>query len=282
MLQMIKLNKVYENFQLDITLQIPEGSVVGLIGQNGAGKTTTFKAILDLIDIDSGSIQIFGKDYKQLTKEDKMKIGVVLNDAGFSDFLTIKGVVRVMEAMYTEFDCDHFLKKCKAFQLPCNKKIKEFSTGMKAKLKLLLAMHHGANLLILDEPTAGLDVIARDELLDMLREFMEDEHHSILISSHISSDLESLCDEVYMIQEGRIVLQEETDVLLSSYGVIKLDEKQYQAIDKQYILNVKKENFGYRCLTNEKQFYLDNYPNVVIEKGSMDEVIMMIVKGEPL
>lgn len=280
MLRIEKLQKLYDSFQLDITLQIKEGNVVGLIGQNGAGKTTAFKAVLDLIDIDSGSIELFGKQYKQLTSKDKMRLGVVLNDAGFSEFLTIKAVVRIMTEMYAAFDKTVFLKKCKELQLPLNKKIKEFSTGMKAKLKLLLAMYHGADLLILDEPTAGLDVIARDELLDMLREFMEDEHHSILISSHISSDLENLCDEVYMIHNGNIILHEETDTLLSEYGILKLDQGQYQKLDRQYIIKTKKESFGFKCLTNEKQFYIDNYPSIVVEKGTMDEVIMMMAKGE--
>ena len=152
---------------------------------------------------------------------------------------------------------------------------------MQAKLKVLVALSHDAQFLILDEPTAGLDVLARDELLDVLRKYMEeDESRSILISSHISSDLEGLCDDLYMIHNGHVIMHEETDVLLSDYAILKLDENQYQKLDKQYVLRIKKEAFGYRCLTNQKQYYLDNYPNIVVEKGNIDDVIMLMIKGE--
>ena len=161
-----------------------------------------------------------------------------------------------------------------------NKKIKEFSTGMKAKLKVLAAISHKARLLILDEPTVGLDVVARDELLEGLRDFMEEEEgRSILISSHISSDLETLCDDLYMIHEGKIILHEDTDVLLSDYALLKVNESQYAALDKQHILRQKKESFGYCCLTNQRQYYLENYPKIAIEKGTVDEVITMMIRG---
>ena len=152
---------------------------------------------------------------------------------------------------------------------------------MQAKLKVLVALSHDAQFLILDEPTAGLDVLARDELLDVLRKYMEeDESRSILISSHISSDLEGLCDDLYMIHNGHVIMHEETDVLLSDYAILKLDQNQYQKLDRQYILRIKKEPFGYSCLTNQKQYYLDNYPSIVVEKGNIDEVIMLMIKGE--
>ena len=154
---------------------------------------------------------------------------------------------------------------------------------MKAKLKVLIAISHNAKLLILDEPTAGLDVIARDELLELLREFMEkNAERSILISSHISSDLETLCDDLYMIHEGKIILHEDTDVLLSDYALLKVTPTQYDSLDKQYLLRSKKESYGYRCLTNQKQYYRDNYPQITIEKGSIDEVITMMIRGVEL
>ena len=154
---------------------------------------------------------------------------------------------------------------------------------MKAKLKVLTAISHRAQLLILDEPTAGLDVVARDELLELLRAFMEqDEDRGILISSHISGDLETLCDDVYMIHQGKIILHEDTDVLLDDYAVLKVDEEQYRTIEKRYILRSRKESFGYSCLTNQKRFYSENYPKIAILKGSIDEVIMMMIRGETL
>ncbi|MGG5371685.1 hypothetical protein IGI67_003354 [Enterococcus sp. AZ196] len=154
---------------------------------------------------------------------------------------------------------------------------------MKAKFKVLVAISHHAKLLILDETTAGLDVIARDEVLDLLREFMEqDDKHSILISSHISSDLETLCDDLYMIHQGRIILHEETDILLSEYALLKVDKTQYEKIDKQYLLRVKEEPYGYSCLSYQKQFYIENYPQITIEKGTIDEVITMMIRGEQL
>lgn len=154
---------------------------------------------------------------------------------------------------------------------------------MKAKLKLLVALCHNASLLILDEPTVGLDVMVRDELLDMLRNYMEeDENRSILISSHISSDLEGLCDDFYMIHDGEILLHEQTDVLLDGYAVLKLEPEQYERIDKQYLLKYKKESYGYRCLTDQRQFYLDNYPDIVLEKGNIDDLIVMMTGGTEL
>lgn len=280
---LIKLENVqkhYKQFDLNCSLEVQSGCVTGLIGQNGSGKTTTFKAILGLLQTDGGTIEVFGKNPRELGKEEKKELGVVLTDSGFSDYLTVKDITTVMAAMYEKFDRKEFEEKCKKLQIPNNKKLKEFSTGMKAKLKVLVAMSHDARLLILDEPTAGLDVVARQEILDMLRTYMEDESRAILISSHISSDLEGLCDDFYMIDHGNVLLHEETDVLLSKYGVLKVTEKQYEDLDKQYILKTKRESFGYRCLTDEKQFYIENYPGIAVEKGSIDEMILIMIGGE--
>lgn len=280
MLKIEHLKKRYDSFSLDCSLEVRPGYVTGLIGQNGAGKSTTFKAILGLIAADGGTITILGKDVSKITTEDKQKIGVVLADSGFSGYLTIYDILPVMERLYRKFDRKAFMKRAEYFGLPLRKKIKGFSTGMKAKLKVLIAISYQAELLILDEPTAGLDVIARDELLEMLRDFMEeDERRAILISSHISGDLESLCDDLYMIHEGKIILHEETDVLLGDYGILKADEKQFEGLDRKYILRYKKEGYGYRCLTDQRQYYAENYPQLAVEKGSIDEVIMMMSKG---
>ncbi len=280
MLKIEHLKKRYDSFSLDCSLEVRPGYVTGLIGQNGAGKSTTFKAILGLIAADGGTITILGKDVSKITTEDKQKIGVVLADSGFSGYLTIYDILPVMERLYRKFDRKAFMKRAEYFGLPLRKKIKGFSTGMKAKLKVLITISYQAELLILDEPTAGLDVIARDELLEMLRDFMEeDERRAILISSHISGDLESLCDDLYMIHEGKIILHEETDVLLGDYGILKADEKQFEGLERRYILRYKKEGYGYRCLTDQRQYYVENYPQLAVEKGSIDEVIMMMSKG---
>ncbi len=151
---------------------------------------------------------------------------------------------------------------------------------MKAKLRVLVAMSHRASLLIMDEPTAGLDVEARNDILDLLREYLrEDENRSILITSHISSDLEGICDDIYLIHNGKVVLHEDTDAVLSNYALLKMDEEAYSHLDKSYILKEKKDSFGYSCFTNEKQFYAENYPDIVIENGNIDDLILMMTGG---
>ncbi len=256
MLRLNRVRKEYKGFQLDCTLEVQEGCVTGLIGKNGAGKSTTFKAILGLLKTDGGSIEIFGKPVYEIGNKEKEDIGVVMSDAGFCGYLTIQDL------------------------LPMLKKIKEFSTGMKRKLQVLAALAHEAKLLILDEPTAGLDVVARDELLDILRTYMEQDGRSILVSSHISSDLEGLCDDIYMIDEGKIVLYEETDVLLGSYGILKVTPEQFGRVEREHVLRHRKEEFGYSCLTDQRQFYQENYPDIAVEKGTIDELIMMMIRGE--
>lgn len=280
MLKMEQVRKSYRDFELNCSMEVQKGCITGLIGPNGAGKSTAFKAALHLIHTDGGQVRILNKPATELTVKDREKIGVVLADSGFSGYLSIADLLPVLESMYSRFEKAWFLEKCKEFGLPLNKQTKEFSTGMKRKLQVLAALSHDARLLILDEPTAGMDVIARDAILTLLREYMEREDRTILISSHISSDLEGFCDDLYLIDDGKIILHEETDVLLSDYGVLKVTPKQYEKLDQSYILCHKKEDFGYACLTNQKQFYCENYPEIVIEKGTIDELIMMMIRGE--
>lgn len=281
MISIENLQKEYDQFRLECSLKVMPGQVTGLVGQNGTGKSTIFKALLGLILRENGTIQIMGKDIDELSAEDKQKIGVVLNDSGFSGYLTIKDIVPILTHMYPLFEKEIFLQQCNSFGLPINKKIKDFSTGMKTKLKILIAVSHKASLLILDEPTSGLDVVARDELLTILREYMErDENNTILISSHISTDLEGFCDNLYMIHDGKIVWEEDTDVLLSDYAILKISNEQFNAIDKSYLIKMKKESFGYCCLTNQKQYYYENYPKIIVEKGSLDDFMFMMIKGE--
>lgn len=283
MLEIKDLQKSYGSFQLHCSLEVEEGCITGLIGSNGAGKSTTFKSVLGLIRKDSGTVNLFGKDVHHLSRQDKENIGVVLADSGFSNQLTLMDIAAVLDAMYKKLKKSEFLEACNRYQLPINKKIKEFSTGMKAKVKILAAISHKPQFLLLDEPTAGLDVLAREDLLNVLRDYMEeDETRSILISSHISTDLEGLCDDLYMIDKGQVILHEDTDTLLGRYGLLKVTKEQYETIETQYLLRKRKEAYGYSLLTNEKQFYLENYPQITVENGSIDEVIAMMVKGVTL
>ncbi len=280
MLEIVNLSKHYGDFSLNCSLSVKAGHITGLVGQNGAGKSTTFKAILGLISADGGTIEIFGKNTSEFTPSDKEALGVTLSDSGFSGYLTVKDIIPILDSLYKNFEKTKFMEYLNRFGLQKDKKIKDFSTGMKAKLKLLVAISHGAKLLILDEPTTGLDVVARDEILLLLREYMEEcEDRAILISSHISSDLESLTDDIYMLHEGEILLHEDTDRILSEFATLKMSEAEYDLLDKNYILAVKKEPYGITALTDQRRFYSENYPNIVMERGSVDTVTTMMIKG---
>ena len=270
------VRKVYKDFELHVNLKVEPGYITGLIGPNGAGKTTAFKSALGLIHTDGGRLKVFGKPAEELAPSDRENIGVVLADSGFSSALKVKELLPVLSHLYPAFSRQEFIRQCDRFEIPMEKKIGQFSTGMKRKLQVLAAVSHGASLLILDEPTAGMDVIARDQLLSLLREYMETDGRSILISSHISSDLEGFCDDIYLIHEGKILLHEETDRLLNQYGLLKVTKEQYAALHQRYILKTRKEGFGYSCLTDQKQFYMENYPQIIIERGSIDELILMM------
>ena len=282
LVQLEHVRKKYGSFTLELNMQIPEDRIIGLIGANGAGKSTTFKLMLGLIRPDQGTVEVLGRNAADLGAEEKLEIGAVFSDSGFSEYLKVQQLIPDMSRFYPDFQEKEFRERCERFQIPLNKQIKEFSTGMKAKLNVLLALSHGSRLLLLDEPTAGLDVVAREVILDLLREYMEIPGRSIVISSHISGDLEHFCDELYMIHEGKIVLHEETDRILEEYGFLKVSDQEYEALDKEYLLRVRKESFGYSCLTDQKNYYLENHPGIVVEKGSVDEVISMLVKGERL
>lgn len=279
-IKLTDVQKKYKDFSLNCSLEVEEGTIVALIGQNGAGKSTTFKAILGLIEVDGGDIELFDKPVKELSIKDREDIGVVMSESFFSTFFTIKDIAAVLKATYSKFNMDEFFKKCQHYNLPLDKKLKEFSTGMKAKIKVLSAMSYEARLLILDEPTLGLDAMTRNEILDELREYMEVEGRAIIISSHISSDLEGLCDNFYFIQNGKMILQEETDLLLSEYATLKVSKEQFEKMDKEHLLYKKEDVYGYQVLTKEKQYYIENYKDIVVEKGNIDDLIMLITKGE--
>ncbi len=278
MLKVNHVQKSYSHFHLDCSLEIKPGSITGIIGKNGSGKTTLFKAILNLIHIDSGDITLLDKDNKNV---DKNKIGCTLANISLCEYLKLKDLMNLLNNTYKDFDLDYFLQKCKQYQFPLDKKINEFSTGMKAKLNVLIALSHHASFLILDEPTNGLDILAREEIIDLIREFMEeDESHSVLISSHISSDLENLCDDIYIIDQGQFIFHEFTDCLLDQYGLLKLTDEQFQQVDSSYFLKTRKETYGWDVLTNQRQFYLENYPDIIVEKNNFDTLFSMMLRGE--
>ena len=271
MITMQNVRKTYGNFTFEISMELPEGQILGLIGKNGAGKSTAIKLILGLCRAEEGTVTVLGSDSKELSEKVKQDIGVSLAESGFSGELTVNDVKHILKKMYHSFDENYFIKQSENLKLP---------TGMKAKLRVLTAMTHHAKLLIMDEPTAGLDVEARNEILDMLRAYIaEDESRSILITSHISTDLESLCDELYLIHDGKLILHEATDAILEQYGILKVSEEQYRTLDQSSILKVQKENYGYACFTNDKKFYQENYPQIAVENGGIDELILMMTGG---
>lgn len=280
MIKMQNVRKKYGDFEFDMSMEIPEGRITGLVGKNGAGKSTAIKLMLGLTKPDSGNISVLGSDGKELTPAVKQKIGVSLAESGFSSQLSIEDMKQILSKMYREFDRQLFTKQCEKMKLPKKKKMKDFSTGMKAKLKVLTALTHNADLLILDEPTAGLDIEARNEILDLLREYVtHNEKSSILITSHIATDLESLCDDIYLIHDGKMIIHEDTDVILEQYGVLKVSEEQYEKLDQKAILKSRRESYGYACFTSDRKFYQENYPGIVVEKGGIDELILMMTGG---
>lgn len=274
------VKKNYAGFSLNVNFEIPKGRITGFVGKNGAGKSTTIKLILGLVKPDAGEITVIGTKSTELGVKEKEMIGVALAESGFSPHLTVAAIVKILKKGYPGFDEHKFMEECAKMQLPTDKPLKEFSTGMKAKLRVLVALTHHAKLLIMDEPTAGLDVEARGEVLDMIRDYMaEDENRTVLITSHISSDLESICDDIYLIHDGEVVLHEDTDVILGEYGVLKVDEETYHSMDKSYLMKSMKTPYGYSCFTKEKRYYQDNYPGIVIENGTIDELILMLTGG---
>ena len=277
-----KLKKKYDtNFELgEINLNIPSGYVIGLIGENGAGKTTLIKSILNIININSGEIKIFNKDSKKddyLTKED---IGVVLDDMFFPELLTATDINIIMKDIYKNWDKDLFYKYLADFKLPNNKKIKELSKGMRKKLEIATALSHHPKLLILDEPTSGLDPVVRDDILDIFLNFIKDEDHTILLSTHITSDLEHIADEIIFIVRGKIILNESKDELLDNYGILKCDIESFSKISKEDIISYKKNKYNYEVLVSDKNKMKKKYKDYIIDKITLDELMILIIKGE--
>lgn len=275
------LSKRYAGFLLDkISFSVPRGAIVGLIGENGAGKTTTIKAILNLIKSD-GSVKILGKDSKKYEKEIKKDLGVVLDDSFISTYLTPRQVNAVMKEFYSSWNEDKYNSLLKQFELPADKLVKDFSSGMTMKLKIVTAMAHNPKILILDEPTSGLDPVVRSEILDVFRKYIEeDETRSILLSTHITTDLEHISDYIVFIDKGKVVLDIPTEEVLEDYGVVKCTKEQFAKIDKKDYISCKKKKYQYEVLIGNKTAFRKKYDIATIDKPSIDDVMLFYVKGE--
>lgn len=245
-LELKNLTKTFEGFTLDgLNLTLPGGCIMGLVGENGAGKSTTVKLILDVIHKDGGSVKVLGSEDVGLVKDD---VGVVLDEAGLPEGLNATQVGRVMALTYKNWDADGYAKLIRDFDLPEKKLFKDFSKGMKMKLGFAVALSHGARLLLLDEATSGLDPVARDRMLELLRDFVCDDGHSVLISSHIVSDLEKVCDYIAFIHKGRLMLCEEKDRLLEEYRIVRCAPEELAKIPAPAVLHKKITPYGAEAL----------------------------------
>lgn len=273
------LTKTYKDFVLnDVSFSVPSGSIVGLIGENGAGKSTTISAALGLVQKEAGSVAVLGKE--GLDNEAKEQIGVVFDGNNFSEILSPKKIGRVMKDIYQSWDDRTFMALLKKFSLPAGKPIKQFSKGMKMKLAIAVALSHNSKLLILDEATSGLDPVVRDDILDMLLDFVQDESHSILVSSHITSDLEKIADYIVFLHEGRVVFSKPKDELTEQYGIIKCGSAQFDALDKSEIIAYRKMDYEWQVLVADRNKMQKKYPKAMIVPASIDEIMLLYVKGE--
>ena len=274
-IEIINLNKTYKGFALkNINLSLPKGYIMGFVGANGAGKSTTMGCLLGMIKPDSGSIKIFDKDIKSITNADKEKIGVVMDGCPFAEVLNIKDIRRIISSIYRTFDKAKFDSLIGRFSLPENKQIKDFSTGMRAKLNIAVALSHNAQLLVLDEATSGLDPVVRDEILDILQDFVCDENRSILISSHITSDLEKICDYIAFIRNGQIVFVENKDDLKEKYALIHCTKQQFETVDKAAVVGAKYTEYNVTALVL-KEAVKDGF---VAEKPSIEDIMLYSTK----
>lgn len=274
------LYKKYPDFELsNISFNIPEGKIVGLIGENGSGKTTTIKSILNLININGGNIKVLGKNYNNLSKTDREQIGVVLDGSFFSAQFLISDIDIVMSNLYSNWDSNLYKEYITKFKLPANKNIRTFSNGMKMKLKIACALSHNSKVLILDEPTNGLDPIFRYEILDILSKLVIEKKISILLSTHITTDLEHIADEIVFINDGKILLSENKKKLFSNYRIGKCLIKEFDYIDRDDYTKYLKYKDDYLILIKDYNEFIKKYPNITIQNDSLEELMLMFIKG---
>ena len=274
-LEVSNLNKSYKNFSLsNISFTLPKDCITGFIGANGAGKTTTIKTILGLAHMDSGNISIFEKDMATNEQEIKDRIGVVLDEGCFYDGMTIKEMKSIIAPAYSAWDDNIFNKYMERFSLDPVQKISTLSKGMRMKFSLALALSHNAELLIMDEPTSGLDPLVRNQLLDIMREYMNEGGRSIFFSTHITSDLDKVADMLILIDDGEIVFEEEKDILIESHHIVKADKKAINEDILELFLKTETTGFGFTGLTNRLDEVRKVIPDIIVEKVTVEDVML--------
>ena len=280
-IELQNVSKKYKGFELkNISFNVPQGCIVGLIGENGAGKTTTIKSILNISKCE-GIVKIFGKDNIKYEKEIKEETGVVLDDSFLSDYLTAKQVNLIMREFYKTWNENKYINLLKQFNIPTDKLIKDFSSGMKMKLKIATAISHNPKLLILDEPTSGLDPVVRNEILDIFRKYIEeDETRSILLSTHITTDLEHISDYIVFIEKGKIIFNLPTNELLENYGIIKCSKNDFLKLDENDYISYQKGQYQYEVLTSNRNTIRNKYNITSIVKPSIEDIMLFYIKGE--
>ena len=278
-LQVENLTKQYPDFTLDhVSFFVPKGTIMGLIGENGAGKSTTINAILDLINKDDGTVAFWGQELSS-SKQIKENIGVVFDGINFYETLTPAKVGKISSAAYKQWDEHLYKEYLKRFQLPVDKEIKTLSKGMKMKLCIAVALSHKPKLLILDEATSGLDPVVRDDILDVFLEFVQDANHSIMMSSHISTDLEKVADYITFIHQGKVIFSKRKDELRYHYGIIRCGAAVFDQIDKEDVLAYRKEDYQWNVLVAEKEKAKRKYKNAVVDDATIDDILLLYVKG---
>ncbi len=275
------LTKKYKEFTLsDISFEVPQGTIVGLIGENGAGKSTIINAVLGLVQKDAGAVTILGKNEQEIDFATCNQIGVVFDSNNFPNALTPKELNGLLKNVFLSWDEDIYFSSLKKLSLPPDKKIKTFSKGMKMKLSIVVSFSHHSKLLILDEATSGLDPIVRDDILDMFLDFVQDEDHSILVSSHITSDLEKIADYIVFIHDGRLLFSKPKDELLERYGIVKCGAAQFDALESQDIIAYRKQDYEWQALVADRDAAKKKYPNAFIVPATIDEIMLLYIKGE--
>lgn len=274
------LSKKYDGFALqDISLTVPKGCIMGFIGQNGAGKTTTIRSILNMMPLDSGIIHVLGYDHEKEECKAKEHIGFVFDEMGFHKVLNATDLNKMFRNIYKNWDETAFFQNLERFGLPKKKAVGKFSRGMQMKLQIAVALSHQAKLLIMDEPTSGLDPVVRNEILDIFLEFVQNEEHTILLSSHITSDLERIADYITFIDQGKILLSGERISILEDHGMIKCKKEEVAKIPSEYIVGKRVSQFSVEVLVKEKKRCIQECPEFLMEKVSLDEIMIFYISG---